>query len=114
MLGAQERKEATKNFGLTERDRFEGSTTLRTKGGATAQVHAKIHQWSIPGRQTAALPEHGFLVIQLRAGEATTTIDGKHEKRRAGDFWTVPANSKMSVQVTSETAVLEVMSLAIS
>ena len=112
-LWAQKQDRAPEKAGLVRRDRFEGSTTLHTKGGTTAHVDVTVHQWSIGGKQRIEIPEHGFLVAQLRAGSITTTIDGKQEKRRAGDFWTVSANSRMSVQVTSEAAVLEVTSLSL-
>jgi quercetin dioxygenase-like cupin family protein len=58
-------------------------------------------------------PESGFLLVALRAGKVTTTIGDKEEKHNTGDFWTVDAEAKMSVEVKGESAVLEVLSLAV-
>jgi hypothetical protein len=111
VLWGQKQEAPRENFGLLRRGRFEGSVKLRTKAGRATQVGAVLHQWSIPGKQRVAIPEHGFLLVELRAGRLTTTIDGKELERRAGDFWTVPAKVRMWVTVTSESAVLDVMSL---
>lgn len=113
VLWAQKQKPTREGFGVVRRDRFEGSASVRSKAGRTAQVRATLHQWSIPGKQRVEISEHGFLLVELRAGSLTTTVDNKEEKRRPGDFWTVPAKARMSVTVTSEAAVLDVMSLAL-
>jgi hypothetical protein len=102
--------------------RFEGVATLargapvaaaapgKTTTPATAQVNRK--NWGLLGRQKIAIfPEQGFLIVHLHSGRITTVIDGREEKRNAGDFWTVPAGSRMSVEVTSESASLETFSV---
>jgi hypothetical protein len=38
-------------------------------------------------------------------------INGKEEQRKGGDFWTVPAGGTMSVQVKSESAVLQTLAI---
>jgi quercetin dioxygenase-like cupin family protein len=94
-------------------DRFVGSATLKTAGGQTRQVRATIRRWSLPGKQRVpALPESGFVLLELRAGKVTVTIDGKEEKHTTGDIWTVAANTKMSLEVTGEAATLDTVSLA--
>lgn len=92
--------------------RFDGKTAFRTKQGKSKELHVVIRNWEIHGRQRVEkFPEEGFAVIHLHSGSVTTVINGKAEKRGGNAFWTVPAGSSMSVQVTSESALLEVMAI---
>ena len=93
--------------------RFEGSAQFKGKGGKTQNASVTIRQWTIPGKQKMDVPERGFLLVTLRAGKVTTTIDGKEEKRRTDDFWTVAENAKMSVEAAGEAAILEVISFTV-
>jgi hypothetical protein len=93
---------------LSPRVRFEGDVTVQTKAGAPRVMRVVLRDWAIRGTQKIErFPEQGFVVVQLHSGNLTTTINGKDEKRRGGDFWTVPAGTSMSLQVTSESAVLQ-------
>lgn len=97
---------------LTPIERFDGPTAWRTKAGVLQHVRVVIHNWGIHGRQRIlTFPEQGMVIVELRGGEVTTVINGKKEKRKAGDFWTVPAGSSMSVEVTSESATLQTMAV---
>ncbi len=92
--------------------RFEGTAQLAVKGAAPATFHVSKKNWGIHGRQKIEkYPESGFLIVHLHSGLVTTIIDGKEEKRKVGDYWTVPAGSQMSLQVTSESASLETFSI---
>ncbi len=51
------------------------------------------------------------MIVHLHSGLVTTMIDGKKEKRKTGEYWTVPAGTQMSLQVTSESASLETFSI---
>lgn len=93
-------------------ERFDGKTSFRTKGGKSQELHVVIQNWEIHGRQRIQkFPEAGFMVVQLHSGKVTTVISGKEEKRSGGAFWTVPAGSSMSVQVDSESALLQIMAV---
>lgn len=93
-------------------NRFEGKTAFRTKQGKSKELHVVIRNWEIHGRQRIEkFPEQGFMVVHLHSGSVTTVINGKEEKHGGNAFWSVPAGSSMSVQVTSESALLEVMSI---
>ncbi|SRR5713101_1211835 len=93
-------------------DRFDGKTAFRTKQGKPKELHVVIRNWEIHGRQRVEkFPEEGFAVIHLHSGSVTTVINGKEEKHGGNAFWTVPAASSISVQVTSESALLEVTSI---
>ena len=95
-------------------NRFEGNAQFKGKGGRPTDVRVTIRQWTIPGKQKIeALPERGFLLVTVRAGKVTTTIAGKQEQHRTDDFWTVPENTKMSVEAAGEAALLEVVSLTV-
>ncbi len=92
--------------------RFEGRTAFRTKQGKSRELHVVVRNWEIHGRQRVEkFPEQGFMVIHLHSGSVTTVINGKEEKHGGNAFWTVPAGSSMSVQVTSESALLEVTAI---
>jgi quercetin dioxygenase-like cupin family protein len=93
-------------------NRFEGTATIKTKSAAPASLHLVKKNWGIHGRQKIErFPEPGFMIVHLHSGLVTTMIDGKEEKRKTGDYWTVPAGTQMSLQVTSESASLETFSI---
>jgi quercetin dioxygenase-like cupin family protein len=98
---------------LTPALRFEQDVVVATKAGAPPKkVHVVVSNWGIHGAgKIERLPERGFMVVQLHSGNVTVTINGKEEKRQGGDFWTVPVGATMSVQVTSESAVLQTMAI---
>ncbi len=92
--------------------RFEGTAAIKTKGAAPASFHVVKKNWGIHGRQKVErFPEPGFMIVHLHSGLVTTIIDGKEEKRKIGEYWTVPAGTQMSLQVTSESASLETFSI---
>jgi len=96
-------------------ERFQGSTTVKDATGKPRVARLAIRHWTILGEQSIPeFQEKGFLLVQLLGGKVTTVIDGKEQKRSKGEFWAVPANSKMSVHATGETATLEVTILNIS
>lgn len=90
--------------------RFEQDVEVPTKGAAAKKSHVLISNYAIHGAgKIERFPERGFMVIQLHSGAVTVTINGKAEQHKGGDFWTVPAGAAMSVQVTSESAVLQTL-----
>lgn len=94
--------------------RFQGDAHFKGTDGRTRDAQVTIRQWTIPPKQKVdALPERGFLLVTVRAGKVTTTINGQQQQRRTDDFWTVPENAKMSVEATGEAALLEVLSLTV-
>jgi quercetin dioxygenase-like cupin family protein len=94
-------------------NRFRGDAHFKGKDGRTRVAQITIRQWTIPAKQKLdSLPERGFLLVTVRAGKVTTTINGQQQQRRTDDFWTVPENAKMSVEAAGEAALLEVISLA--
>jgi quercetin dioxygenase-like cupin family protein len=91
--------------------RFEQDVAVPAKGAAKPS-HVLISNWAIHGTgKIERFPERGFMVIQLHSGAVTVTINGKAEQHKGGDFWTVPAGAAMSVQVTSESAVLQTLTI---
>jgi len=110
---ADTKTEKTRGLNVTREVRLQSSATVLSKDGKVRPVKAALRRWIIPGKQLAELDERGFLLIQLRGGKVTVTIDGKEQKHAPGDFWVVPANSRMTIQVTTETAGLDVLSLDI-
>jgi quercetin dioxygenase-like cupin family protein len=92
--------------------RFQGDAHFKGKDGRTRDAQVTIRQWTIfPKQKVDPLPEKGFLLVTVRAGKVTTTINGQQQERKTDDFWTVPENAKMSVEGSGEAALLEVLSL---
>jgi quercetin dioxygenase-like cupin family protein len=95
-------------------NRYQGDAHFKGKDGRTRDAQVGIRQWTIAPRQKVdALPESGFLLVTVRAGKVTTTINGQTQQRRTDDFWTVPENTRMSVEASGEAALLEVLSLSV-
>jgi hypothetical protein len=104
---------AGKQPGMETRERYQGSVTV-LKNGKPVQVRGAIRQITLPGhQQVTQLPAQGFSLMQLRGGSLTILINGKEEKHVSGDFWVVPANAKVSLTATGETATVEMISLSV-
>lgn len=93
--------------------RFDGSAKFQAKGGQSRDVHATIHQWVISPKQKVDIAEKGFLLVTVRAGKVNVTVGGKTEQHRTDDMWSVPDNTKMSVEAPGEAAVLEVIAFTV-
>ena len=87
-------------------------SNLMTVKGKPISARIAIRDWQIHGQQKVErFPETGTLIVQLQSGRITTAIGGATAERQPGEHWTVPAGTPMSVQVTSESAVLHVVSI---
>ena len=106
----QEEGRATERLSRT--DRFLGSVTLKNKAGKSVPLKVSVRTWGITGgREAIRVPEQGFVIVQLHSGKLTTVIDGKAQERGEGEFWVVGPGTQMAVEVTSEAAVLQAMTL---
>lgn len=93
-------------------ERFDGTTSLRTRDGRERTVQVVIRNWTIPNRQRLArFPQDGFMVVHLRAGEVITVIDGQRQARREDEIWAVPAGASMSVETGTESASLQTVTV---
>lgn len=92
---------------------FEQDLVVPAKAGAAPKKsHVVLANWGIHGSgKIQSFPERGFMIVQLHSGKVTATINGKAERHGGGDFWTVPAGATMSVEVTSESAVLQTLAM---
>src|SRR6266581_2152036 len=90
-----QKQEGINTATIQHSEKFQGAATLLDKGGKPRMVRASVRQWQILG------------------GKVTTVIEGKEQKRVSGEFWVVPANARMSIHATGETATLEVTVLSI-
>jgi len=110
-----QKQESINTAAIQHLEKFQGAATLVDTKGKPRMVRAAVHQWTILGEQRIPeFQEHGFLLVQLLGGKVSTVIDGKEQRRVKGEFWVVPANAKMSIHATGETATLEVTILSIS
>jgi hypothetical protein len=106
----QEEGRATER--LSRDDRFAGTVAMKNKAGKSVPLQVSLRTWGIAGgREAIRLPEQGFVVIQLHSGKLTTVIDGIAQERAEGEFWVVRQGTQMTVEVTSEAAVLQAMTL---
>jgi len=95
--------------------RFDGATTVRERaadGSVVAEtgLHVDIRNWMIGGGvQLDELPleRRGLMIVQLRNGEVTTIIDGERVERQEGEFWTVAAGARMSLETGDDSAILQ-------
>jgi hypothetical protein len=89
-------------------ERFDGTIALRTRDGQVRRLRVVIRNWIVDrGQVISPFPESGFLIVQLRAGEVVTVIDGQRQERLEDEFWTVPAGSAMAVETRKESAILQ-------
>lgn len=87
-------------------------SNLLVAAGRPIRARIAIRDWQIHGKQRIErFPETGTLIVQLHSGRITTTIGGTTANRDPGEHWTVPAGTPMSIQVTSESALLHVVSI---
>jgi quercetin dioxygenase-like cupin family protein len=99
---------------VQRREVYQASTTLLDQSGKPHTVHIAVRNWAILGNQHLEdFPEHGPLLVQLTGGKIKTTIDGRQATRHHGEFWVVPAHSKMTVDATGETATLQITNLGL-
>jgi hypothetical protein len=93
-------------------DRFDTTVELRPREGMARRLRVVMRNWIIDNRrQIARFPEEGFLIVQLRAGKLTTTIDGKRDERTEDEFWTVPVGSVMSVETGNDSAIIQTVAI---
>ena len=87
---------------------FEGQVLALDAARAAPRLDIRV--FSVRGGQrmaALALPFRGFMIVELRAGEAVTIIDGQRVERREGEIWSVPPGSEMRVETDDDTAVLQ-------
>jgi hypothetical protein len=93
-------------------ERLGTSANFTAKDGHSKSASVILRQVSVFGKQPVdPISEPGFRLMTLRAGKVTTTLDGKEENRNPGDIWTVPENTKFSLKVRDEAAVLDIVSV---
>jgi quercetin dioxygenase-like cupin family protein len=112
-VAQQQASEQSKSeHGIEALTRFQSKVDLRTKTGALRSHAVTIRNWQLHGTQKIDIfPEKGSLIIQLHSGKVKTLINGKETQHKMGEFWFVPAGARMSLQVVSESALVQVFSL---
>jgi len=94
-------RRADETFALTGRD------------GRAQALRVSLHEWTlVAGRDVPRFPADGDLLVHLRAGRVTTTVDGQSTARSEGEFWLVPAGKAMAVRVTTEMATIETINMS--
>lgn len=95
---------------------FDGKTRVRSVArGELQETGVRIQNVAIVGGQkldSIGLRSNGIVIVQLRGGELTTIIDGKRQERKEGEFWTVPAGAKMSIETDDDTATIQTIEIS--
>jgi hypothetical protein len=89
-------------------ERFSGSVNTK----AAAGVRVNIFNQAIGERQNRkalATPFPGLMIVQLKAGDLRTVINGVARERREGEFWVVPAHETMQVLTGDDVASVQVI-----
>jgi hypothetical protein len=86
--------------GLETRLRF--VTDFSFPGGPAFQV--KVYDWLMgPRQEFTNFPLEGFATIEVKAGEAETTMDGVTTVRHEGELFAVPEGTRLSIRIKPET-----------
>ena len=95
---------------------FDGKTQVRDAKteGALRDAEVRIQNVAIVGGQkleSLGLRSNGITIMQLRAGDLTTVINGKRQQRHEGEFWTIPAGAQFSVETEDDTATIQTIEI---
>jgi hypothetical protein len=86
------------------RHMFDGSV------GEKSRRLVAMRQYSLPRDQRGLsldVPQEGMLLVQLRAGELATIINGERRQRLEGEWWTVSPPSAMRLETGDNTVVID-------
>jgi len=97
-----------KPVALVPRERFNGTVTVKDRAGRTRVLEIQMRDWTIPNRQRVErFPQDGTIIVQLRAGDLVTVMNGQRQARTPDDFWTVPAGTAMTIETGQDTVALQ-------
>jgi hypothetical protein len=81
---------------------------------AVRDTQIRIQNIAIVGGQklqSLGLRSNGITIMQLRAGDLTTIINGNRQERHEGEFWTVPAGAQFSIETEDDTASVQTIEI---
>ena len=95
---------------------FDGRTQMRDAKAENAvrDTQIRIQNIAIVGGQklqSLGLRANGITIMQLRAGDLTTIINGNRQERHEGEFWTVPAGAQFSIETEDDTASVQTIEI---
>ena len=95
---------------------FDGRTQMRDAKAENAvrDTQIRIQNLAIVGGQklqSLGLRSNGITIMQLRAGNLTTVINGNRQERHEGEFWTVPAGAQFSIETEDDTASVQTIEI---
>ena len=97
-----------KTVPLVPVERFRGTLSLKGPDGRPRELQVQVRNWFIQNRQKIdRFPQDGTIVVQLRAGDLVTIINGQRQPRKPDDFWTVPAGTTMGIETAQDTVALQ-------
>jgi hypothetical protein len=84
-------------------------------GTTPTRLRFEIKDWYfVRAEQGVKLPAAGFYIAQLKSGQIDTEIAGKREHRVAGDYWTVPVGTSMTVEFPPHGQAAQIHTVAIT
>jgi hypothetical protein len=110
LLGLSLAQQPAQQSQIQPTERFSGTTSVRMRSGERAQVRVVVQNWIVSGGQknlTFRFEPQGFVIAQLRAGEAATVINGQRQQRREGEFWTVASDKMMAIETEDDSAIIQ-------
>jgi hypothetical protein len=92
------------------------SEILRPKNakGMVVPLNVEMKEWRLRrSGQAFAMPDQGFYLAHLVAGEITVEIGGKSIAHHPGDFWVVEKGQRMGISMERprESAILQTLAL---
>jgi len=73
---------------------------------ATGKFHVEARNLIMGHAKASDVPTPADVVMELRGGAVTTTINGQTQERIEGDFWTVEKGSHLDIENKGQVAVI--------
>jgi hypothetical protein len=72
----------------------------------SAPLRLEFRNWIMGRGDTETIPTPTRILMELRQGSITTTINGEKSERRSGDFWMVEKGAALRIQNPGEVGVV--------
>jgi hypothetical protein len=76
---------------------------------ATGKAHLEARNLIMGHARAGDVPTPADMVMELRGGAVTTTINGQSQERTEGDFWSVGKGSHLDIENKGQVAVIRAL-----
>jgi hypothetical protein len=77
----------------------------------SAKLHVEIRNLILGHAKADQVPTPTDILMELRGGVVTTTINGQSHERMQGDFWTVEKGASLAIENRGQAAVIRAVYL---